>query len=617
MTMKRLRTTLATLTVLFTCAVLPEGAAAGTYQVTGTCGAWSLVDTAPQRITVYEACPRLIARNVMGNFKTRVGSQADWIFTAPPGTTLEGATFTGDLRSGASWRTQIFTRQPGGYGRTLEQCDRAQCYIPLTHDYDFEQQGRIVARVSCVDREGCPNDGGDPRAQINIASSSIVVSDPSPPTTTIVGGSIDPAGWSGGVRTVNLSGTDNTGIQVFDALVDGDARYGVEKGLGCDYSKRIPCSNHPSVEVPVDLRGLPDGQHALVGRALDAAGNLGDTAPQVFNVDNTPPLAPRGARLVHGSRFRTKNSFGVRWRNPAEAFAPITGANYRVCPQDEPLGSPRCQSGTRDGTNLTRVDGIALPGPGAWRLRLWLYDAAGNSTPTNGVTVGGLGLIAGRRAADGSKRRSTTLTAGHRQRRRLSPRPRVKLGERVKLRGRLTVGRGKRRGGLSGRQLLVYRRPQIQGARYKRVGKVLTDKRGRYRFNAGTGPSRKLQVVFPGGGKNQGEIAKVSVRVRAKLSMRADRKNVRNGEAVALSGRLRGGKVPAGGAPLELQVYVRDRWRPFATPRTDAGGRYLYQYRFETVQGTARFRFRAVLRRQPTYPFTGRSRPVKVRVRGL
>jgi len=81
----------------------------------------------------------------------------------------------------------------------------------------------------------------------------------------------------------------------------------------------------------------------------------------------------------------------------------------------------------------------------------------------------------------------TQLTAGRlhkrhgrrHRRHKLTRRPLVKLGHPVKIKGRLTVARGKHRRGLAGQRLLVYRRVRVQGARYKRVGQLVTGKRGR------------------------------------------------------------------------------------------------------------------------------------------
>jgi hypothetical protein len=75
--------------------------------------------------------------------------------------------------------------------------------------------------------------------------------------------------------------------------------------------------------------------------------------------------------------------------------------------------------------------------------------------------------------------------------------------------------------------------------------------------------------------------------------------------------------VPDGGKLIDLQAYYRGGWRTFATPRTDARGRWSYRYRFGATRGTVRYRFRARIRREAAYPYElGYSRRVVVTVRG-
>jgi hypothetical protein len=107
--------------------------------------------------------------------------------------------------------------------------------------------------------------------------------------------------------------------------------------------------------------------------------------------------------------------------------------------------------------------------------------------------------------------------------------------------------------------------------------------------------------------------------VRASTSIDVSRRDVVNGEYVTFSGRLRGGHIPATGKLVELQVFTRRRWRTFALPRADARtGRWAFQYRFETIRGLARFRFRARIRREVAYPFfVGSSRQLTVTVHGI
>jgi hypothetical protein len=111
----------------------------------------------------------------------------------------------------------------------------------------------------------------------------------------------------------------------------------------------------------------------------------------------------------------------------------------------------------------------------------------------------------------------------------------------------------------------------------------------------------------------------VDARVRAATTFEPSRRKVVNGEYITFRGRLKGGLVPPGGKLVELQVFTRRRWRTFAQPRANAATRrWSFQYRFEAVRGRVRFRFRARIRREASYPFhVGTSRPVRVTVYGI
>jgi hypothetical protein len=198
--------------------------------------------------------------------------------------------------------------------------------------------------------------------------------------------------------------------------------------------------------------------------------------------------------------------------------------------------------------------------------------------------------------------------------RRLNHAPRVRVGRSSLLRGQLKI-RGK---AVMRRVALQVFSRQLGTEQWKQLRSITTSKSGRFRYRASRGPARTIRFRYPGTRTIRGDDAPVKLQVAASSTMRGPRRSVVNGEYATFRGRLRGGWVPAAGALVELQVYARGSWRTFAQPRTDEGGRWRYQYRFETISGNARFRFRARIRRQTGYPFaTGASRTVNVRVRGL
>lgn len=153
---------------------------------------------------------------------------------------------------------------------------------------------------------------------------------------------------------------------------------------------------------------------------------------------------------------------------------------------------------------------------------------------------------------------------------------------------------------------------------WKSLRPIRTNKSGGFHYRAPRGPARTIRFRYAGTRLIRGADAPVRLQVTASSTLRTPRHAVVNGEYATFRGKLRGGWVPAAGVLVELQVYARGSWRTFAQPRTDRTGRWSYQYRFETISGNARFRFRARIRRQTGYPFaTGTSRTARVRVHGL
>jgi hypothetical protein len=257
------------------------------------------------------------------------------------------------------------------------------------------------------------------------------------------------------------------------------------------------------------------------------------------------------------------------------------------------------------GRLLAAIDDLALP-DGVYELRAHVRDVAGNERTTT-------------RRADGSPMRlALPLRASARLasafggcRRKRCRRPAwIRNGTRV--RASLTVG------GLpvAGAAVDVFLRVRT-GTSFERLASLRTDARGAFELRARSGPSRTLRLTWAGTETVKPVHLDVQVRVPARSSFGVDRRHVRNGEAVTFSGRLLGRPLPDGGKLIDLQVQLRGHWRTFATPRTDAAGRWRYAYRFEATRGLVAYRFRARIRREAAYPYElGHSRPLRVTVRG-
>ena len=278
-------------------------------------------------------------------------------------------------------------------------------------------------------------------------------------------------------------------------------------------------------------------------------------------------------------------------------------ANGGLCRQPYMAAVP-CKlsaSGTID------VDTTRLP-DGPHSVRVMVSDVAGNlsgaSAPVEFRTanascnpdprVGGMAISAGVAAGSGRLRRVVT----------------TRLGRRLRLRGRLL---GANRQPVAGAAVCIAVRDDTAQGSARPVGDLTTDGKGRFAATLAPGPSRTVYAVHrvPGGAIT----ASVQVRVRAPVRLRVSRRSLRNGQSVWLRGRL--AARPRPGVLVELQARRDSGWQTFGTTRTGRGGRFAYPYQFTRTTSVQRYRMRARVPDQPSYPFAaGGSRPVTVTVKG-
>jgi hypothetical protein len=267
---------------------------------------------------------------------------------------------------------------------------------------------------------------------------------------------------------------------------------------------------------------------------------------------------------------------------------------------------------------VTRIDDGRYP-PGRYALRSRAFDQAGNEASTDRLADGRpmivtlpLRVAATMRA--GVVRTRLVRRKGRRGKRRrvtvLAPEARVRFGRAVRIAGRLLNAEGD---GIARGPVLVYSRTRT--APEKLVGVTSTDGAGRYGYVARASSSRTFRFAYLGTGLVLPAQREVNLLVPAASSIRVNRSRLRNGQSVRFGGRL---GQPVDSKLVELQVQLSGRFQTFKTVRTDFRGRWGTRYAFKRSCGLSRYRFRARLPREATYPFeTGRSRAVRVTVRGL
>ena len=156
------------------------------------------------------------------------------------------------------------------------------------------------------------------------------------------------------------------------------------------------------------------------------------------------------------------------------------------------------------------------------------------------------------------------------------------------------------------------------GARLVRLGTIVTDRDGNYRYRLPAGPSRTLRFAYAArlGDAEFRDTADVRVRVSAVLVVRATKRTVGHGRTMRLKGRLLGAKhLPKRGAILEIQARDGRRWRTIAVKPARRSGRIAYGYRFRVARN-ASFLFRVRLRPGAGVPLAAaKSKSIRVNVR--
>jgi len=379
-----------------------------------------------------------------------------------------------------------------------------------------------------------------------------------------------------------------------------------------------------------DLTGLGDvavpgpGQFSLRLWLRDEAGNddPGSAIELPLRFDDVPPAV----------------AFGLDGEDPAQLRAIVSDAHSG--PASGTISYRRL--GADAWTDLpTRLRPAAPPAagagelvapmprlePGTYLFRVEAVDAAGNATATT-LRADGTQMairreppaVAPQRAAAPPRARAKArlfarLRGGHGRGDSLT----VAFAAPVRVSGRLTRADG---AGVAGRELRVVSRPSRGALSPASTATVVSGERGGFELRLEPGPSRRVAVAFAGdGGLEPAARLALELRVRSGVSLRAAPLSLRNGQAVRLSGRVRGrgATIPRRGKLVAIQYLeaATGRWRPVLVTRTDHGGRFRARYRFRYVSGRASIRLRATVLAEERWPYApGSSRPVTVSVSG-
>jgi len=370
----------------------PVAAHAGGYAVYA-CGAYAggvnnaFTPAADPGMAAYSDCPAgqgITARNSWDGGWTSAFQGAFMIFDAPAGATVDAIEFDAG-----------YERHDCGYSVALVASDfdlrgwMVWGLAPNTNCSALQTPGATnffsyrfsypvgAPRVRIESRCGASACSRNGVSTMRLRNVVVNVRDDTPPVLS--GGRGDlwtSSAWLSGIRSVGFDASDGAGIR--EAVIRVDDREMLLRAFRCDYTYRAPCPS-ASLETPVNTAGLGgDGRHTVTLQAVDAGGNPA-TVTRTFLVDNTAPDAPQGVAVEGGEDWRSSNEFDVMWKLPAQTQAsPIVGAEYELCAA-QPNG--KCVRGSRAGRDITGLPKLSVPDDGAYTLRAWLRDEAGNEDP--------------------------------------------------------------------------------------------------------------------------------------------------------------------------------------------------------------------------------------------
>lgn len=272
-----------------------------------------------------------------------------------------------------------------------------------SHLWPFPGYGsyrRFVFELLCVRAAGCD------RSNFNAvdANTMLLILDDTFPvqlSLTNTGAPLFAGQWVKGTQTATYVWNDlGSGIRFEWINIDGGRAYTLDHAASCNLGwtshngefARVfqPCPTGSNINRSFAFNSatLADGAHTVQACAQDYGQQQGGGAScdqRVIRVDNTAPAAPLNLRAVTPDGDRYRDSFDVKWDLPANAGSPITRVHYRVV---DAGGAVVVPEKVATGTNPVQLTGVSgPPNSGNYKLQLWLEDQVGFVGPAASVPL--------------------------------------------------------------------------------------------------------------------------------------------------------------------------------------------------------------------------------------
>jgi hypothetical protein len=623
--------------LLFGCALDVAVAQAGTYQVAichdpssglsaPTDGISFLTAGSGAEAGVYQGCGTAgyLYATLDGTVAHGPSDLAEWTFTAPAGTTIDGVQVFRAFTVGPSAAYEspvdwLESTAADGTVSVLADCTAAYgCSAsgtgPLSefaaaNELDFGALDGAVAIDGeaqcgggdpCAPGGGavCPELGGDPCIASNhIYALVVTLEDDIAPIATDVSGPLISGGVISGAAAVSFDATD-VGSGLYSAALSVDGSQVVSTSLGSNgshctpidlpgsgesapsvarFAWTVPCPLAASGTLMLDTASLLDGVHQLELTLTDAAGNVAPIWTGTIDTDNAPQggaptidgYAQQGQTLVANAGAWTPqpSSFGYQWElcdAEGDACTAIPGANgsaYTVGAADA-YGQLKVLVTASDG------DGSSDASSSASGVVL---DADGNASPPAVTSTTGRGAVhaggaaAGGAASAGGVQAGPTggSSAGGAACAEARLRALVNGSSRVAIPfGRSVTLRGTLHcGGATGEHaVLRVELAPTAGAVRPHYAQVTTGATGAFAYRVGPGPSRRVSVSYVAAGGARPVSASAQIVVTPEISLSITPTSTFNGDTITFRGRVSGGHEPRGGLPLEMEYLEGRQW---------------------------------------------------------
>jgi len=609
---------LAGATLLFVAAFGTDGARAGSYIVrqcnangvgmpsAGTGASFSKNDS---RYFEPNSCgsssPFIGVRN---NGQPGNGTFGAWQWTAPAGTAITGVWGYARLDNDKGFRGRVFLRgcTTCGYQDVLGDNGSANwTSLPWGRHGAFGGVRAFGVRLVCT-ANPCQSSNN---AKADLAHLLLYVSDSSRPTP-YVGGSLMGSGWHRGNGGLSFDASDQGGgVSAYAVYVNGKqvgGAFGQCSQTSQGFAARMqPCSTQPSgrsANGNTVTGPWANGANRVQACAWDygagGTANKNCTSVRTVRVDNEVPEV--AFRNTQGSadpeliRAPVDEDYsGVEWSK----------ISYAREGTDEWHDLPTAHQG---GELRARVDSEAVP-PGRYKFKARAEDEAGNASGEVLARENGQPMVLRFPLRADSQLRAGIGDGALRRT--------IKYGRTPEIRGRLLSAD---RDPLAEQTVKVQEQYAPGSLEAQHTHEAVTDKDGRFVLRLPTGPSRDVQVTYPGSKRFRPAGAQeLGVKVRSGVKFNTSRKRVPGGQSVTFGGKVRhdGTQIPANGKLVELQV--REGAHKWETVReafsTRGDGKFSTSYRFGNFYSRpVRFSFRVKVTRENGWPYKA---PVRSRAR--